>query len=59
VIDAAVEAVRARAEGFGVQIIWHVPKPIVIEADPLRLDQAMLNLLENALKYGGSGDASK
>jgi two-component system, OmpR family, sensor kinase len=47
---------RPRAEQAGCRIECHA-QPTTIEADPMRLTQALDNLLDNAIRYSGSGGA--
>jgi len=41
---------RQRADRAGCRIEWHAP-PVTIAADPMRLTQALDNLLDNAIRY--------
>lgn len=45
---------RPRAEQAGCRIECYA-QPMNIEADPMRLTQALDNLLDNAIRYSGSG----
>jgi two-component system sensor histidine kinase BaeS len=45
---------EARRRGISVQVRLPVG-PLVLTGDPIRLTQALGNLVENALKYAGSG----
>lgn len=52
VVDAAVEAVRPTAEGKGITLVKSSEGgPAVLAADPARLEQALVNLLGNAVKF--------
>ena len=52
-LRALVERVVAAAAVRTAQpIVVHAPEAIVAMVDPLRLDQALTNLLDNAIKYG-------
>jgi signal transduction histidine kinase/ActR/RegA family two-component response regulator len=56
VVRRAVEASRALIEGSGHRMIVRVPQtPLVVDADPVRLDQVIANLLNNAGKYTDAG----
>jgi signal transduction histidine kinase len=48
----AVETVRASLEARGHQIeVTLPPKPVTMNADPVRLEQVLTNLMQNASKY--------
>src|SRR5262249_15000487 len=52
IVEAAIETVRASADGKGIQIVTdfeNVGKPI--NGDPHRLQQIFWNLLSNAVKF--------
>ncbi len=49
--ERAVDAVRARAEAKGHRIEVTVDRALVASADPKALDQVLVNLLDNAVKY--------
>src|SRR5262249_24440664 len=58
------DVVRSTLEGFGTGRNGHVPIRLettpdlpMVEADPFAIEQAIVNLLENAVKYGGEGNA--
>src|SRR5262245_28638155 len=55
-IERACARYRPRAEQAGCWIDCHA-QPTTIEADPMRLTQALDNLLDNAIRYSGSGGA--
>jgi len=57
VVDNAVEAVRPHIEHKHQELIVRLPPtPVTLNADPLRLTQVLVNLLDNASKYSGEGD---
>lgn len=47
----------AEAERSRIRLIVDAPEPLPTEADPVRLAQALGNLVENALKYSPGGTA--
>ena len=56
VVRRAVEASRALIEAAGHRLLIEVPsEPLLLEADPVRLDQVIANLLNNAAKYTDPG----
>jgi DNA-binding response OmpR family regulator/two-component sensor histidine kinase len=56
VVRRAVEANRALIEAAGHRLFVRVPPgSLVVDADPVRLDQVIANLLNNAAKYTDAG----
>lgn len=51
----AMDLYREVAEDKAIQIELEPGSPLALEADPLRLGQALANLVDNALKYTPSG----
>ena len=43
---------RGRAAGFDVPIVVEAPQDVQIHADPVRLGQALDNLIDNAVRHG-------
>ncbi|MEP6919701.1 MAG: PAS domain S-box protein [bacterium] len=55
-ISNAVETVRAETAAKGVQIKIDVPDEVIfVDADPLRVEQVIWNLLNNAVKFTPTG----
>jgi len=56
VVDHAREAIATQTEARGQQLRVHLPAaPVTLDADPARLAQVLVNLLDNASKYTGPG----
>jgi two-component system OmpR family sensor kinase len=55
-VDEVVERIRQRfaqrARSQGREVLASVPGEIGLEADPLRVEQALSNLVDNALRHG-------
>lgn len=48
-------SIAARTEELGGQLATHLPSgPLLLQADPVHLSNIIHNLLDNAVKYGGS-----
>ena len=56
VVRRTVEANRALIEAAGHRLVLDLPaEPLMLDADPIRLDQVIANLLNNAAKYTDPG----
>jgi len=56
VLEAAADVIRPTAEAKGIRIETQLPsQPMVVAADPNRLQQIIWNLLSNAVKFTPSG----
>ena len=56
VVEAALETVRERAEAAEVRLTVRMPKhPVVVQGEPLRMQQIVWNLLSNAIKFTPEG----
>jgi two-component system, OmpR family, phosphate regulon sensor histidine kinase PhoR len=53
-VEKLVNDFKAQAEARHVKLETELPS-VQVRADPLRLEQALGNLVDNAIKYGGSG----
>ncbi|MCS7091485.1 MAG: ATP-binding protein [Verrucomicrobiota bacterium] len=53
-VDKMIQEFRPRAAARAVTLEQTVP-PLLVRADPLRLEQVLANLLDNAIKYGRQG----
>ncbi len=53
VVNAAVEMVSLKAQKSGVKVNVQSEPNIVLRMNSKLLDQALINLLDNAIKYGG------
>jgi PAS domain S-box-containing protein len=53
-VDAVARAVSVSAPPAEVRLDQRVPDGLFAVADPLRLEQVLINLLTNAYRYGGS-----
>ena len=51
ILDAAVQYCQARADEFGVRIDLTCPEGRTVQVDPLLIEHAVTNLLDNAIKY--------
>jgi signal transduction histidine kinase len=49
----AVDAMQEPARKAGTALTWDVPAALPLTGDAFRLEQVVLNLLTNALRYGG------
>jgi len=52
-LESTVQRFRVRAAEHGVALTTDAPAGLHADLDPLRIEQALGNLLENALRHGG------
>ncbi len=52
----ALDDLHGKAVERNVELRNEVPEALRVHADPERLQQVLVNLLENAIKYGGGGE---
>lgn len=55
VVERAIETVRPLFQSRSIQLDVSVEKGLVLQADPLRVEQILANLLHNAGKYTADG----
>jgi len=52
IVERAVEAARSDVQARAQELVVSVPdRPVILDADPLRLEQVLSNLLSNASKF--------
>ena len=56
-LDDVARRFEARAREGGATLEIEAPPGLVVAADPLRLEQALGNMVDNALRHGGRGIA--
>lgn len=56
VIEAAVQICQLKADQAGVAVAVECPEDIVVRMNPTLLEQAVVNLLVNAITYSKKGD---
>jgi signal transduction histidine kinase len=56
-VEASLGSAQAHAQSSRVSLAMHVPAPLWANVDPLRISQALDNLVSNAIKYSPDGGA--
>ena len=56
VLSSAADRVRPRAEKAGVRLVVHPADPLVAQCDSRLIEQALVNLADNALRHSASPD---
>ena len=56
ILASAADRVRPRAEKAGVRLVVHPADPLVAQCDSRLIEQALVNLADNALRHSASPD---
>jgi len=54
-----ISSLTAKAASHGVKLINEIPADVIVRADARRLEQMLLNLLDNGIKFGREGGTVK
>jgi len=55
IVDAAADACKLKADGKEIDVIVSCPEELYARVNAPLLEQALVNLVDNAIKYSGSG----
>ncbi|MGM9472289.1 sensor histidine kinase [Pseudarthrobacter sp. YS3] len=58
-VETSIGSARAQADRSNISLVADVPSPLWAYADPLRIGQALDNLVSNAIKYSPGGGVVK
>lgn len=57
ILNDAVESIRDKAQSRGMRLLISCPEDLTVKVNHGLLEQALINLLDNAVKYSPSGSA--
>ncbi len=55
IIHTAIDLCRSQAREKEITVTWHCPEDIEVRVSPPLVEQAIANLIDNAIKYSASG----